>query len=496
MKDEMREEGLNEEDAKRCVNFRREMYGFCNYDNAFTGKEEREVMTPVLVLFRPVKKTRQGKVGENESESDSDSDSDEDHKVFNEEDAIELGKSAYAHVYKTPKLTKQLVPKVRIFWDGDTTLTCEEVMERTETRSEGKAGAIVFSCKASLEVLSREFPNEGDIRARDIIEELRVEPTPQIYNCFDHEGRLLWPGRNDKECMVTMSDGTCVFLRNCRSDADGTESDLNSVRGEIGKRVCSVKIAPKGPHLEFWMPNGARAASVGMTKGGSKSKPIPLSFVSRAEGEIWCGATGQVENEDSSSSESEESTEGRYRDMFQLGGTAHVEIPRDEWDRDIQCGIITSRRVPLTGGMKLIGRSSLEEDKILCDTTGIVPAHIFLELVVEQYMSWRLAVLRRLGYDRDYVSVDSFVIVTPGKSDRVNKKKFHWSPQRSVQTACNWDAFEANAMNWLELVAGTTTTQIQNLTHPLREMALHIVSKTRIDPTFRANHFYSIELIN
>ena len=88
MKDEMREEGLNEEDAKRCVNFRREMYGFCNYDNAFTGKEEREVMTPVLVLFRPVKKTRQGKVGENESESDSDSDSDEDHKEFNEEECL------------------------------------------------------------------------------------------------------------------------------------------------------------------------------------------------------------------------------------------------------------------------------------------------------------------------------------------------------------------------------------------------------------------------
>ena len=118
MKDGMTEEGLNEEDAGKCVKFRRALYGSCNYENAFTGKEEREVIAPALALFRTVEKPRKGKIGESESYSESDSDSDEDHNEFDEADAIKLGKGSYAHVYKTPKLTRQLVPKVGTFGTG------------------------------------------------------------------------------------------------------------------------------------------------------------------------------------------------------------------------------------------------------------------------------------------------------------------------------------------------------------------------------------------
>ena len=81
------------------------------------------------------------------------------------------------------------------------------------------------------------------------------------------------------------------------------------------------------------------------------------------------------------------------------------------------------------------------------------------------------------------MSGDSLVLASPGKSDRVNKKAFHWTPARPVQTACSWETFEANAGKWLGLVAGTTTTQVESNTFHLREMALHIVSKSRIDPT-------------
>jgi hypothetical protein len=486
MKDKMDGGGLGEKEARECVEMRREVYGSCNYEDAMSGKEEREMLRPVLALFRKLKK--RGKKSEEDSETDSDSE--EDHKEFYEEDAIKLGKGFYAHVYKTPKLMKQMVPKVGILRNGDERFGSvfeqkqkEDVMASVEALNKGKGGAIVFSCEASLEVLSREFPEEGEIRAREIVKELRVEPTPHIYNCFDPEGRLRWPGRNERECMVTMADGTTTLLRNCRSEADGTESQPTGAFTDLANRVCNVKKTPKGSHLEFWMPTGARAASVGMTRGGSKTKPMPLSFVSRVEGDIWCAATGQTESDSSSESDSDESTEGSYCDMFQLGGTAHIEVPGDEWTRDVQCGIVTSRRVPLTGGMALIGRSSFEEDKILSDTTGIVPSHIFLELVVEQFLSWRLAVLRRLGYDKEYVSGDSLVLASPGKSDRVNKKAFHWTPPRPVQTACSWETFEANAGKWLGLVAGTTITQVERNTFHLREMALHIVSKSRIDPT-------------
>ena len=73
----IRESGFSEKDKEMCVKERRNIYGEANYENAINGKERRNVMQPIPVLFR------QGKI---KTITDSDSDSDDEERFYDGED--------------------------------------------------------------------------------------------------------------------------------------------------------------------------------------------------------------------------------------------------------------------------------------------------------------------------------------------------------------------------------------------------------------------------
>ena len=130
--------------------------------------------------------------------------------------------------------------------------------------------------------------------------------------------------------------------------------------------------------------------------------------------------------------------------MYQRGGNCFVDVGSTTWNEDLAAGVVTAARTPLLNGVTCIALDtaalSAEDANVIRDDGGVVSTELYLRFLVKEYQRWRLAIIKRMGGEGEYVHANCLLSATPGKSDRVDKTKFTWEVTKNIQRAVMNDA--------------------------------------------------------
>ena len=470
----MKKSGFSEKDKEMCVNQKRNIYGEANYENAFNGKERRNVMRPVPVLFRP---------GTNNPLTDTDSDSDDEERFYDGEDLTRIVNGKSDFVYDTPEIYQEQLPPVAVVRNGNDLLSNgspgEDILKEIGTQighNEAVAGAIILSTDVSIEILREDCPVTDEGLMRQLREKYVVQPTPSMFSVFDKTGKMTGnPATHEQVCIHSPEGKEQLFVRK-KGELDWKENRIVQID------VCRVKDAPVGRHLGFWMPRGVKASSVSMRTKGTDQRPSIQSFICNVTGEIWI-QTDSVNPDDSN--DSSDSDGDALISMYQRGGQCLIDADQQTWETDLTTGIVHAKTTPLLNGVTCISLNASPTEpgatSVVRDDGGAICTSLFLRLLVEQYLAWRLCIIKKMGGEGEYVSSECLIHAAVGKSDRVNRAHFSWAVPKKIQRACAWREFEINTLRWLELVAGCAGSPArQRATTVFREMGLTSAASARL----------------
>ena len=494
-KEDLLRSEFSKEEIKMCVEKGRNVYGEvyneegkkCDYSSAWKGRLKQDVLKPKPVCWRRRK--------ERKDDSDTDVDTDDEGAFFRGWDARPFENGGTRHVYGTPDVVKDAVPPVAFIRNGGL-LIREEGLEKelleaiaTQLVPAGEPlvlnGAILMSCEGSLDLISEEFP-ETKKEIREMLKKHEVSATPQLIRVFDEYGCLPRTLSASSKTSVRMANGERIDHISLKTEPKKANDD--QMPGDATD-VFSVRRQGGGSHQEYWAPRGVAGSSRGLKLVSNKTKKIKSKhFVSRVIGEFRTdetvgGGKSDGDGDQSSNSDSSESDETEYRRMYQSDGTSFVSMGSEEWQKDIECGIVASSRVPLTGGATFVGRTTPDGKECVREDSCVVPLDIFLKMIVSEYTEFRSRILSRLCGKEDYIQAGCLIPAGPGKSDRVEKKKFKWVPTRQLQQACSWKNFEKNTTKWLDYCSGVRGCAARGRSaEHLRSIGLGNLHGARIDP--------------
>ena len=310
-----------------------------------------------------------------------------------------------------------------------------------------------------------------------------VQPIPSTFSMFDETGRLTCNDTLSKEVTVQSSDGKGHLFQREQGGIGWKDNEI------IQTSVCRVKDAPIGRHSEFWMPRGVKASSISLRTKGNEQKPSVLSFACNVTGEIWHNADREKSERSEDSSDSDDDA---LVSMYQRGGQCLVSADQHAWEADLTTGIVSAKTTPLLNGVTYISLSTssteADKEKVVIDDGSAVCSTVFLCMIVDQYVAWRLDVIKKLGGNGEYVQAECLLHAVPGKSDKVDKSHFSWAATKKIQRACMWREFEKNTLSWLELMSGYTgSSSRQRATTMFTEMGLVSATNARLSTLLLSN---------
>ena len=448
------ESGFSKKEKEDCVRRRRNMFGNANYGEAIFGKESRKVMRPLPILFR------KGRGNDSENDEMSEEASDDEDRFFDEEDLMRREDGSFDFVYRTPEIYDEQIPPVALVRNGN-----ELMSLHTEGKSVLKAvgkqlgyegnvnGAILIGSDVSMRILGEPFPLGNASALEDLRKKYIVEPTPHMFSMFDREGKLNGTSSVTDPVSVQYQDGKDQLFVRPHDGMDWKQTRSMQID------VCRVKEAPVGKHTEFWIPLGVKASSVTMNMKSTNQRQPTQTFVCNVTGEIWIRTD---ELNPTRSPESSDSDDDSLISMYQRGGNCFVDVGSTTWNEDLAAGVVTAARTPLLNGVTCIALDtaalSAADANVIRDDGGVVCTELYLRFLVKEYQRWRLAIIKRMGGEGEYVHASCLLSATPGKSDRVDKTKFTWQVTKNIQRACAWREFEADTLRWLELIGGPETS--------------------------------------
>ena len=131
---------------------------------------------------------------------------------------------------------------------------------------------------------------------------------------------------------------------------------------------------------------------------GSDQRPCKQSFICNVTGEIWIQTDRLNPDQSPDSSDSDDDS---LVSMYQQGGHCLVDVGQQTWETDLAMGIETAGMTPLLNGVTCISldASSKAEDtmSLVRDDGGVICTRLLLRLLVDEYVAWRLAIIKKWG---------------------------------------------------------------------------------------------------
>ena len=117
-----------------------------------------------------------------------------------------------------------------------------------------------------------------------------------------------------------------------------------------------------------------------------------------------------------------------------------MDVGQEAWEADLATGVVSAARTPLPNGITWVSLNESQKNEYsrttIRDNGGVVCTALFLRMLVDEYLLWRLAIIKQMGGEGEYVTGDCLLCATPGKSDRVDEATLLWVVPEKIQRTC------------------------------------------------------------